>query len=526
MLSPLGRAQTGGYTQNNLISDGSVPAKITDKTLINPWGIAIGQQTPFWINDAGSGISAVYDAAENKQFVVRIPSGGTATATGQPAGIVFNSSSSDFMIEGGSAFFLFGTLNGTISAWNPTLTDAKRMIDNSAAGAVYSGVTIAQNSSGSFLLAANLAKSTIDVFDMTFAPATLAGKFVDPSMPAGFAPFNVRALNGNVYVLYAMQTPGGGPPRAAPSAGFVDVFDTSGNFVKRAISGGSLNAPWGIAVAPSGFGAFGGDLLVGNFGDGTINAFDPTSFASAGQLTDSNGKPIHNDRLWEIIFGQNGTGDPNTLYFSAGVNNEKGGLFGAITSATPVGTADFSVAVSAPNVTLATGGSAATQLSVTPLNGFSGPVSFAASDLPAGLSAQFSPASVTPAAGQAAMTTLTVAPTPSTAAPGGLYGATSGGLPQAPGSLNARVLAATAIPFGIAGLLALLRKRRRGFRGILTMGVLASLCVGGWGILGCGSASKAASSPTQPPVPGTSTVTVTATSGALSHTTTFSLVVQ
>src|SRR6202043_3686501 len=135
----------------------------------------------------------------------------------------------------------------------------------------------------------------------------LSGKFSDPSLPPGFAPFNVHVLNGKVYVAYAMQTPGGGPPTAGAGAGYIDIFDGNGNFLSRAISGGNLNAPWGIAIAPSSFGAFGGDLLVGNFGDGTINAYDPASFALKGQLQDSTGKPIQNENLWEILFGSNGT---------------------------------------------------------------------------------------------------------------------------------------------------------------------------------------------------------------------------
>ena len=520
-LSSLAQAQTSNtYKQNNLISDGSVPAQIVDKTLINPWGVAIGQQTPFWINNAGSGTSAIYDASGNKQFAVKVPSSGADTGAGKPAGIVFNASATDFILNGDApALFLFSGLDGTISAWNTSLTDAKRMVDNSGTGAVYTGLTIASNATDSFILAANMGTHAIDVFDTKFATVSLPGKFIDPTVPPGYAPFNVHALNGKIYVLYAMQTPGGGPPTPGPGAGFVSVFDTSGNFLKRAISNGSLNAPWGIALAPQGFGALGGDLLVGNFGDGTINAYDPNTFALVGQMQDASGKAIQNDRLWEIVFGQNGTGDPNTLYFSAGVNDEKGGLFGSITAAASAGAADFSVVAASPSVTVAQGGTGTINLSVTGANGFNGPVAFSASGVPAGMSAQFTPSSVTPSAGQAATTTLTIAPAAPTApAP---YRAILG----RPGNMS-RVFGATAmLPLGLLGFIPLWRRqqRRLALRAV-AVGVL-SLSGVALGLMGCGS-SNAPTPASPPPALGTSVVIVTATSGALSHTATFSLTVQ
>ena len=528
LLPGLAHAQpANSYTQTNLISDGSVTAQSTDKTLINPWGIAIGQQTPFWINDAGSGISAIVDAAGHKQFTVKIPSAGPGTATGTPTGIAFNATSDFALSTGGPALFVFDNLDGSISAWNAALTDAQRKVDNSAHGAVYTGLAIVNNAAGNFLLAANLGTDAIDVFDTKFAPATLAGNFTDPTLPAGYAPFNVHVLNGQVYVLYAQQTPGGGPPTPGPGAGYVSVFDNSGNLVQRAISGGALNAPWGLALAPSGFGAFGGDLLVGNFGDGTINVYDPKTFASLGQLQDANGKPIQNDRLWEILFGQNGTGDPNTLYFSAGVNDEKGGLFGSIAAAAPAGTADFQLAVSAAALTIAAGKPATVQLSVAPSNGFTGPVTFSASGLPAGVSAQFSPTSVTPAAGQPADTTVTLAAgtasTPSS--------------PYATGRsthLTRGIAAATLVPFGLACLLPVWRRRRGDalsrtglFRALVTVATL-SLTLGGAAVLsGCGGSSTPAAMPSAPGAgPTAATITLVATSGALSHSTTLALTVQ
>src|SRR5579863_590019 len=292
-------AQTNnGYTQSNLVSDGSVKAQQTDTQLINPWGVAIGQATPFWINTAGSGLSEVYDAGGNKQFLVTVPAT-VAGKTGSPTGIVFNGSTTDFALsQGGSALFIFDALDGTVSAWNSSLTNATVVVDNSASGAVYTGLALVNNGTGNFLLAANVAQNRIDVFDAKFAPAALAGTFADPAIPSGFAPFNVHVMNNQVFVMYGQQNLAGGPPLAGSGAGYVSVFDNKGNLVSHAISGGNLNAPWGLALAPMSFGTFGGDLLVGNFGDGTINAYDPASFAWKGQVQDSTGKPIQNDALW------------------------------------------------------------------------------------------------------------------------------------------------------------------------------------------------------------------------------------
>lgn len=523
LLPALAHAQTGNsYTQSNLISDGSVKAQQTDPNLINPWGVAIGQQTPFWINTAGTGLSEVYDSGANKQFVVTIPPAAGSKKSGSPTGIAFNSSATDFVLkQGSSALFLFDSLDGTISAWNASLTNAQTVVDNSAAGAVYTGLAIANNGTANFIFAANLATNKIDVFDTKFAPADLQGNFADPSIPQGYAPFNVHLLNNQVYVLYALQTPGGGPPTAGAGAGYISIFDTNGNFIKRAVSGGNLNAPWGIALAPASFGAFGGDLLVGNFGDGTINAYDSNTFALKGQLQDATGKVIINDRLWEILFGQNGTGDPNTLYFSAGVNDEKGGLFGSIAVATPAPAGDFQVAASAPSLTVTQGAPSTLQINIVPANGFSSPVSLTASGLPSGLTFQFSPGSVTPSAGKAASSTLTISGSSYTPPPVSPYSATLKGSP-----LHSRMMIAGSLfPIGLAGLFPMLRRRRKGSKGIAICGgalLMIALVLGG-----CSGSTNSSTPPPTPPVtPGTSMVTVTATSGSIVHTTTVALTVQ
>jgi len=521
-LPSLAHAQAANsYTQSNLISDGSVKAQQTDTQLINPWGLAIGQQTPFWINTAGTGLSEVYDAGANKQFVVTIPAAAGSGKTGSPTGIVFNSSTTDFALsQGSAAFFIFDALDGTISAWNPSVANAVVVANNSASGAVYTGLAIANNGAGNFLLAANFSKSKIDVFDSKFTPATLSGNFTDPSVPSGFAPFNVHVIGNQVFVTYAQQNPAGGPPTTGAAAGYVSVFDDNGKFVAHAISGGNLNAPWGVALAPASFGAFGGDLLVGNFGDGTINAFDPTTFALKGQLQDSTGKPIQNGNLWEILFGSNGAGDPNTLYFSAGVNNEKGGLFGAISAAVAPAQGDFTIDVAQSALTVTQGGSATVQVNVSPSNGFASPVTFTVSGLPTGATFAFSPTSVTPSVGANANTTLTVtagtytAPSPNPYSISRLHR----------GPANQLVALGALMPFGFAALFPLMRHRKKFLKALFMGGGTLSLPFVLVFLAGC-SGTKSATNP-NPVATGTSTVTVTATSGSLTHTSTLSLTVQ
>ena len=523
IVPTLVHAQAGNnYTQSNLVSDGTVKAQQTDPNMINPWGIAIGQQTPFWINAAGTGLSEVYDGGGNKQFVVSIPAAPGSTVKGSPTGIAFNSSTKDFVLkQGGPALFIFDSLDGTISGWNASMTNAETKVDNSAAGAVYTGLAIDNNGTANYILAANFAQNTIDVFDNEFARITLSGKFVDPTIPPGYAPFNVHVLNNQVYVMYGLQTQGGGPPTTGAGAGYVSVFDTSGNLVSRAISGGNLNAPWGIALAPASFGEFGGDLLVGNFGDGTISAFDPKSFALKGQLQDANGKTIVNDRLWEILFGQNGTGDPNTLYFSAGVNDEKGGLFGSINAAGPANGGDFQIGVSSTSLTLTQGASGTATISVTPENGFNSAVSFSVSGLPAGLTFQFAPSSVTPTSASAVSSVLTLSPSISTPPPTNPYAQKA----RAELPVQRIVMTSAMFPLGLAALLPIWQKRRKFSKSIAIISGSVSLLILLFTMTGCGGSAKTAGNPT-PITPGTSMVTVTATSGTIVHTTTFSLIVQ
>ncbi len=312
------------FTQVNLVSDIPGEAAHTDSHLKNPWGVAFAATSPFWISNQGSGTATLYDGAGNaKSLVVAIPGGAPPSG---PTGQIFNGTT-DFALSNGSpGLFLFDTLNGTIDGWNPHAgTSALQMV--STPGAIYTGLAMATVGSATYLYAAD-STGSIRVFDSTFHPATLSGNFTDPGAMSGYVPFNIQAMGSNLYVTYARLTPAGvGLP-----GGYIDVFTTSGTFVKRLASGGALYAPWGLATAPAGFGTFGGNLLVGNFGNGEILRYDPSTGAFLGTLDQSNGQPFVNDFLWSLDFRTGGPNvNPDSLYFTAGINNQKDGLFGEIT---------------------------------------------------------------------------------------------------------------------------------------------------------------------------------------------------
>ena len=324
----------GGYLQTNLVSDIPGLAQITDSHLHNPWGVSFSATSPFWVSNQGTNTSTLYSVTPTgvttqATLVVAIPT--TPAGPQGPTGQVQNNTMS-FLVGTNPASFIFADLNGTISAWNGS-AGTTAQVEATVPGAVFTGLAIGSNSSGNFLYAANDAQGRIDVFDGSFAHVDLgANAFVDPSLPAGLVPFNIQNIGGNLYVAYA---PAGraGQVNAQEGDGAVAVFDTMGNFQGQLITGSKLAAPWGIALAPAGFGRFGGDLLVGNFAYNfsEINAFDPTTGALRGTLTDLGGHTILNQALWTIAFGRGGSnGDPNTLYFAAGINGEMDGLFGSI----------------------------------------------------------------------------------------------------------------------------------------------------------------------------------------------------
>jgi uncharacterized protein (TIGR03118 family) len=331
----------GSYVQTDLVSDIPGRANFTDPDLVNPWGLVASSRSPWWVNDNGTGLSTLYNGSGVKQgLVVTIPPpmGSPAGTTATPTGIVFNGTS-DFLLTSSptsQAFFIFATEDGTISGWNPTvdLTHAVLKVDNFAAGAVYKGLALGSNSSGNFLYATNFHAGTVDVFDASFHPVTLSGSFTDPNILPGYAPFGIRDINGNLYVTYAKQNAEKHDDVAGPAHGFVDVFDTNGNLLQHLIQHGQLNSPWGLALAPADFGQFSNDLLVGNFGNGRINAYDPNTGDFIGRLTSRPGNPIVIDGLWGLSFGNGGNAGPtNTLFFTAGLNDEADGLFGTLQAA-------------------------------------------------------------------------------------------------------------------------------------------------------------------------------------------------
>jgi uncharacterized protein (TIGR03118 family) len=326
------QADSLGFTQTNLVSDIPNLANNTDPNLKNPWGVAFSATSPFWTSDQRTGLSTLYNGAGVPQgLVVTIP--GSATPPSGPTGMVFSNLTGQFPVNGTAATFIFDTLNGTLLGWNGGAgTTAVQMA--STPGAIYTGLAEAATGGSTFLYAAD-STGHINVFNSAWADvtnsATFAGKFVDPSLPAGFVPFNIQNIGGNLYVTYAQLGPGGTPL----PGGFVDEYSSSGSLLKRVASDGPLSAPWGIVVAPASFGPFSNDLLIGNFGNGEILAYDATTDLFLGTVNGANGQPLVNDHLWALETRNAAGFDPNAVYFAAGINNEADGLFGAITAITP-----------------------------------------------------------------------------------------------------------------------------------------------------------------------------------------------
>jgi uncharacterized protein (TIGR03118 family) len=333
--------QETSFAQTNLVSDGFVPAPTIDPNLINPWGLTLSATSPFWVSDNGMGVTTVYTGAGTKVNVGGLDSIAIATPPGQtspasPTGDVFNIAGTGFNVTSGghtgSSVFIFATEDGTISGWNPNVDPASSVlaVDNSqgGTGAVYKGLAIAQTDDGTFLYAANFRNGTVDVFDQNFKQVN---SFTDPNVPAGYAPFNVQVLDGHLFVTFALQNDAKHDDVAGAGHGFVDEFDLEGHMMHRVASGGVLDSPWGLAIAPPGFGEFANDLLVGNFGDGTINVFNPKNDHFLGKLEGANGAPITIGDLWALVPGTGAAGtDPNKIYFTAGVQNEAHGLFGSL----------------------------------------------------------------------------------------------------------------------------------------------------------------------------------------------------
>ncbi len=330
------------FIATDLVSDQPGVAPFTDPTLINAWGIALNPNGPFWVSSNGADLSEVYRPTTpiSTAFTVAIPGGA-------PTGQVFNSDTNAFLLnDGKAAAFIFTSEAGKVTAWDPADgTGAGATAENpfsAADGANYKGIAEASDGTSSFLYLADFHNNKIDVLDSTFAkidPGTGGfGDFTDSKLPAGYAPFNVAAIDGKLYVSYAKQDADAEDDVAGHGHGFIDVFDLKGNFQQRLVSRGDLNSPWAMVKAPDGFGDLGGDLLVGNFGDGRIHAYNLTTGREVGTLSERPGRPIVIDGLWGLSFGNSKTpGGPNVLFYAAGPEDESHGLFGQIT-ANPRGT--------------------------------------------------------------------------------------------------------------------------------------------------------------------------------------------
>ena len=509
------RAQQAGYFQTNLVSN-VAGAKTTDPQLLNPWGISFAPQKDFWIANNNSGTSTLYDSngVKNTQLVVTIP--GAAhnpngnCSPGCPTGTVHNGNASAF----GGGIFLFDTEDGLITSWNGTSNASTVAFDNSASGAVYKGLAL----TGTSLLAANFNSGKVDVYDQNFQLAT-AGSFTNGTAsapPAGFAPHGIHIVNGMVYVAYAMQDTAKHDSVPGAGLGQVDIFDTNGQFVKTFVgagSGNNLNAPWGVAAAPASFGTFAGAILVGNFGDGTISAFDTTG-KFLGRLTNTATPPtaLVNLGLWDIVFGGGGaSGDPGTLYITAGGSNQPnfptGGsttaVFAGISPAAAATGADFSLTLSAQSETITPGGTANLTITAGAVGGFNGQISLTCS-APTGLTCSLNPSTISPGSSASTSTlSITVAATP----PSGGYGPT----------------AALLLPsLGLFGTVFTARKRKVLTRkSSLWTGLLGLLLLVSLFALGC-SASKS-----KTPPPGTQVnVMVTGTSGSLKHTSAVNVIIN
>ncbi|HEY2711381.1 MAG TPA: TIGR03118 family protein [Chthoniobacterales bacterium] len=321
-----------GYEATNLVSDIPGVARRTDANLVNPWGIAVGSSGTIWVANNGTGTSTLYDAAGVPQsLVVTIPVSSTNMEGANPTGIVFNSSAGFVVSENGlsgSAVFIFVSEDGSISGWSPTVASdhAILAVDDGDEGAVYKGAALGTSSQGLRLFVTNFHEGEVSIYDDTFAEIDDPTAFIDPNVPNGYAPFGIENINNLIYVTYAKQDAARHDDVPGKGHGYLAVFDADGKLVHHLVSRGPLNSPWGLALAPNHFGNFSGVLLVGNFGDGAINGFDPTSGAFLGQMRKPDKTPLQIDKLWALHVIN------DEVFFTAGIVDESHGLFGAIQS--------------------------------------------------------------------------------------------------------------------------------------------------------------------------------------------------
>ena len=324
-----------GFTQTNLVTNAATanPPTISDPNLVNAWGITMSSTSPFWVSDNGKGVATLYTVNPATQ----IPTKGSLTVTipgdGSVTGVLFNTAVAAAAFNADN--FLFVNEDGTISGWRNALGTTAENLQLPSTNNVYKGCAFDTVGTNNYLLSANFHTGNIDILKGASGAPDLAGKFTDPGLPSGFAPFNIQGLGGKIYVSYA-KIGAGRDETDGPGLGFVSAFDTNGNFLGRVGTMGTLNAPWGMTIAPASFGEFAGDLLVGNFGDGRINAFNLANNSFVGQLDGTNGLPLSIDGLWGLTVGNGAMGgSTGAVYFSAGPDDESSGLFGVITVPEP-----------------------------------------------------------------------------------------------------------------------------------------------------------------------------------------------
>lgn len=320
------------YRERKLVSNLPNVGQLQDPKVKNAWGIAFGPSSPVWIADNGSDSATVYTGAVRGSPVVKVPIEVNVTG-GSPTGQVFNPTKRFVVSANGksdAAKFIFASENGDITGWSPNVDGSNTAPGTHVDGAVYKGLAIGVDDGGPRLFAANFHAGTVDVFDGSFKPVKHRGAFVDDDIPPGYAPFNVAIIDDHVVVTYALQNAEKHDDVAGPGHGFVDVFTSEGHLVRRFASRGVLDSPWGVVVAPKSFGGFGGKLLIGNFGDGRINAFDWRTGARLGTLRDDRHRPIVIDGLWALALGNGTFGDRNSLVFTAGPDHESNGLIGTL----------------------------------------------------------------------------------------------------------------------------------------------------------------------------------------------------
>jgi len=336
-LLSAGSAFAQHYTRTDLTADNSSVSNAPniDPNLVNPWGLSRATGSPWWVSDNGTSLSTLYDGGGVAQsLVVSIP-GPDGQPGGTPTGTVFNYTSSFEVSAGNPAIFLFSTEDGTISGWNPNVNLNSSVIKiNRTGSAVYKGLAIATTPTGPRIYASNFATGAVDVFNGNFQKIAVQGGFLDANLPANYAPFGIQNVGGNIVVTFAHRKPGSLDEDHGAGLGFVDVFDVNGKLVLRLQHNSALNAPWGIAMAPGDFGTFSHRLLVGNFGDGWIHAYNTVTGKLEGTMVDANGTPIAIGGLWALSFGGDTTknGLATELFFTAGANDEADGIFGKITA--------------------------------------------------------------------------------------------------------------------------------------------------------------------------------------------------